>query len=134
MTRDELEIAFEEALRMRDSQDYQGAASLLEALCAENPAMPGLWGTLGDVHQRNGSLGEAVEAFRRATELSPRSELASISLFHALVQLGKGESALEEMRRYMKLVPNSPEYRLLIDEMAEGGSEPEDLINLESTN
>lgn len=133
-TRDELEAAFGDAIRRRDSKDYQGAASLLEKLCAENPAMPAFLGTLGDIYLEQGRVAEAVEAFRRATELSPRSELASISLFHSLVRQGMGSLALQEMRRYLKLAPNSPEYRLLIDEMAEGGSSPEDLIKLQSTN
>jgi Tfp pilus assembly protein PilF len=58
----------------------------------------------------------ATENFRRATQLSPKSELASRGLFHSLYGLGKFSEAFDEVARYRSL-KRSSEYELTLDEL-----------------
>src|SRR5581483_802934 len=61
-----------------------------------------LWGYLGFLYSEAGDESKAIRAFRTAATLSPRSELASLSLFHSLWRAGRTDAAFDEMRRFMK--------------------------------
>jgi len=52
-----------------------------------------------------------------AVSLRPRSELASLPLFHTLRHLGRSSDAFAEMRRFLALRPESHEYELLRAEL-----------------
>ena len=54
-----------------------------------------------------------------ATSLRPRSELASLSLFHTLKHLDRMNDAFGEMRRFLAIRPESHEYDLLRQELDE---------------
>jgi predicted Zn-dependent protease len=114
-----LEARFNEAIRKRDTGDLDGSRETLEALSLEFPGRSAIWGTLGAIYFEQDRLEEAIGAFQKATVLSPQSELASISLFHALFDSGRRQDAFAEMRRFLALVPDSEEYRLLRSEMAD---------------
>lgn len=69
-------------------------------------------------------INEAERHFKAATQLVPKSELASMGLFHALVELGRWRDALEEIVRLVSL-RDSPEYReLLSDEFGADLDDP----------
>ena len=76
-----------------------------------------------------GTLAMAVPyLLKRAVELSPRSELASVGLFHSLWDLGKVNQAFAEMRRFLRL-SDSPEYsKLLRDLTVEGRLVPQPAV------
>src|SRR5437870_3681210 len=97
------------AIRYRDSQEYENSIRILRQLAKVRPNSASVHGILGEAYWRLGRLKPAVRSFRRATELSPRSELASLGLFHTLWESGKIESAKAEMKRYMA-VAKSDEY------------------------
>jgi Flp pilus assembly protein TadD len=80
------------------------------------PKAPRLWGYLGFLYGEVGNDPGAVHAFRKCVALSPRSEQASLGLFHSLWRSGKTDAAFDEMRRFVKS-NNSPQYRRLIREM-----------------
>ena len=55
--------------------------------------------------------------FARAARLAPRSEKASLGLFHSLWDLGKYDDAFDEMRRFF-IMGGSREYTRLLREMS----------------
>jgi len=77
---------------------------------------PKLWGYLGFLYGEAGNEQKAVHAYRKATALSPRSELASLGLFHSLWRADHTDAAFDEMRRFLKS-NDSPQYRLLLRDM-----------------
>jgi predicted Zn-dependent protease len=72
-----------------------------------------LWGYLGFLYAEARQDGKAAQAFRKSTRLSPRSETASLGLFHSLWRTGNTDAAFNEMRRFVKL-SDSPQYRELL--------------------
>ena len=113
---DDIKLEFDEALRLRDAGRMAEAEAILCRLARQRPDVAAIYGVLGDVQEEQGKMPEAAASYRRATELSPASELASISLFHALRSLGDLDGALDEMRRFRIRRP-SPEYDRLIREL-----------------
>ena len=80
------------------------------------PKAPRLWGYLGLLHGENGDLKNAARAYRRTTELSPRSQLASVGLFHNLWRWNKIDVAFDEMWRFVQQ-NDAPRYRELLRDM-----------------
>ena len=101
------------AIRHRDKSEYDDAIRILRALVKVKPESASVQGLLGDVYWRLGRLKQAVQSFKRATELAPKSELASLGLFHILWESGKMERAKAEMKRYLA-IGNSREYDSMI--------------------
>ena len=101
------------AIRCRDKSEYDDAIRILRALAKVKPESASVQGLLGDVYWRLGRFKQAVQSFKRATELAPKSELASLGLFHILWESGKMERAKAEMKRFMA-VGNSREYDSMI--------------------
>jgi len=101
------------AIRHRDKSEYDDAIRILRALAKVKPESASVQGLLGDVYWRLGRFKQAVQSFKRATELAPKSELASLGLFHILWESGKIERAKAEMKRYMA-VGNSREYDSMV--------------------
>ena len=52
----------------------------------------------------------------KGTKLLPKSELASLCLFHCLYDLGKVEEAENEIKRYLSLGGKIKDYKILFDE------------------
>jgi predicted Zn-dependent protease len=101
-----------EAIKLRDARRYAEAKAKLLALADEHPDSASVFGILADVYWRLHSLDNAIQCFARASKLSPKSELASLGLFHTLWEAGQTERALDEMERFMSL-SHSPEYARL---------------------
>jgi predicted Zn-dependent protease len=99
------------------------AIAHLVAAGRDFPKASKLWGYFGFLHSEAGQDAKAVQAFRKATTLSPRSEAASLGLFHSLWRTGRTDAAFHEMRRFVKS-NEPPQYRQLLREMlAESPSE-----------
>ena len=107
---------FNEALKLRSAKRYSEAKEILLTLADENAKSASVFGILGDVYWHLNSLGDAIECFRRATELSPTSELASLGLFHTLWESEQTKPALNEMVRFLT-GSHSPEYAKLLPEL-----------------
>ena len=108
------------AIRHRDKSEYD-AIRILRALAKIKSNSASVHGLLGDVYWRLGRLKQAVQSFKRATELAPKSELASLGLFHILWESGKMERAKAEMKRYMA-VGNSREYASMVPRLFPNGN------------
>ena len=109
---------FDEALAARHAGRKDKAFHLCVRALALVPAdqrqyEAGINGELGYIQLKRGILGSAEGYYQRATVLSPKSQLASVGLFHALFKQNKVEEALNEILRFVTL-RDSVEYRELL--------------------
>ena len=107
---------FNEALKLRAAKRYDQAKEILLALADENEDSASVFGILGDVYWQLGSWENATRCFARAVKLSPKSELASLGLFHTLWESGQARLALNEMERFLSL-SHSAEYAKVLREL-----------------
>ena len=106
-----------QAIKLNRMGKQSSALRILEPLARSHPRSAPVQGYLGGIYFDAGRIDEAVECFRRASTLSPRSELASLGLFHSLWAAGERNKALAEMRRFVSIAP-SAEYARLIEDLA----------------
>jgi predicted Zn-dependent protease len=114
-----LKAAFDEAIRLRDRGDLQGAIAILRRLSGEKPNLPSILGTLAGLEFQAGDLASAVDHGFEVVRLSPGSELASLTLFHALHKLGRASEAFAEVARFRSR-KHSDEFDRLLAEMHDG--------------
>jgi predicted Zn-dependent protease len=108
------EEKFQDAMDRKNSEDFDSAYIMLSELAYEYPNRPSVLGVLADVAERKGLIQEAADYFRQVTILSPKSEMASLGLFHTIFDLGDVNGAFEEMKRFISL-KHSDEYTRLLD-------------------
>lgn len=108
---------FNEALAFRDTGQYSKALTILNELNEKGPPSASVKGILGDIYWITGDLYSAASSFKEATEISPKSELASLGLFHVLLGLEKEEEAKKEMDRFLQIA-ESKEYQELVKQMS----------------
>jgi tetratricopeptide (TPR) repeat protein len=117
MERAEYEKRFNFALDRRDKNDLHGAIRELSQLVHDEHQKPApVYGMLGHLYFLLGDFENALINNREATRHGPKSELASLGLFHTLWELGRKDEALSEARRFIALRP-SAEYELLFTEI-----------------
>ena len=94
----------EQAIALRNKERFAEAAEAFASIIREFPACApahGLWGgILLDQLQRPA---DAVQHFQEAVRLAPRSQLASLGLFHSLWASDRLDEALEEIKRFQVL-------------------------------
>ena len=112
-----IEGPFNQALILRDQGDLQGALQLLSGI-AESYPFAALFGVTGAIYRKIGDMENARRCFERAVALAPKSELASLNLFHALYKAGNKARAYSEMKRFLSL-SKSEEYDRLRSELRE---------------
>jgi predicted Zn-dependent protease len=107
MTSDELDERearvrerFDEALALRDAGELQHARRILEQLFVEHPERPPIVGVLAGLRYELGDYSSAAEAARVSVRLSPKSELASLTLFHAAMKLNELDAGFAEVARF----------------------------------
>lgn len=120
MTENEERLAaeFDSALVLRDQGDLVAARRTLELLVEKlQPADTRLLShshvQIGSICGRLGDHAAREVHLRRAVEVAPRLELASLGLFHALYKLRRLDEALREMVRFLRL-RDSEMYRELL--------------------
>src|SRR5689334_17323389 len=111
-----LKTRFSEATRLKDNGEFPAAADILTELSQCDPTSPAILAVLGDVYWDMNRLSEAISAFRRALELAPGLEAASLGLFHCLWETNSRDEALEEAKRFTA-VSDSESYRNVIQEI-----------------
>lgn len=117
MTGSSLELEFTRATSLRDAGDLAGARAILERLADRSPSTFGVWLVLGGIQLVQTDYEAAEGSLLIATSLRPRSELASLTLFHTLKHLNRTNDAFGEMRRFLGIRPESHEYDLLRREL-----------------
>lgn len=120
-----LSYLFDDAMTSRDAGDLVAArrmlASLIEQLGPEDVALLShAHMQLGYVFWKLGDRRGREAHFRAATIVRPRSELASMGLFHALFWQGRITEALQEMVRLLRLRYSQMYSELLSPRYGEG--------------
>lgn len=113
-------VLFEEALRFRDKGELDEALHWLDVVVTHLTAEDGrlLAHThiqAGGIHDRRENPWEAERHLRLATVAAPRLGLASLGLFHALLDLGRRRDALAEMVRFLALGRICADYKMLLE-------------------
>jgi cytochrome c-type biogenesis protein CcmH len=95
-----------------------GSIAELEQRAASSPNDPGAWQELGFAHFGEGNFSEAVLAYARATEISPKSAVLWSSLGEARVMASTGDpmpaAALDAFRKSIELDPSDPRARYFL--------------------
>jgi hypothetical protein len=117
------EAEFNASIKLRDAGRPLEAVALLEPLLAmeieSRSAAAAVNGELGGLYLFDLRKPDIAERFyRRARELSPASEMASIGLFHALMGQLKVVEALNEMLGFLERNPACEEYNQVLKEIA----------------
>ena len=99
-----------QAIKLANQGRYGEAVQILEELRETHQESASVHSLLGNAFWMMGDLPRAVHSFGKAAELSPKSELASLGLFHTLMQAGDKQSAVQEMNRFQS-VTDSLEYK-----------------------
>jgi predicted Zn-dependent protease len=116
----EMDRRLNAAIQENRAGRHAEAIALLNPLAAEYPKSAAVVGYLAGVYFGLNNYVKAEKSFRKASRLSPKSELASLGLFHSLWNLGRRREAFREMRRLLK-VTDSEEYKMLLRDLAVAG-------------
>jgi uncharacterized LabA/DUF88 family protein len=109
-----------QAIDLKNQERYSDAAQILEDLRETNPHSASVHALLGHALWEQKELTKAVHSFKRAVKLSPESELASLGLFHTLMEVGDEQGAFQEMDRFRRAAV-SKEYESLARELGNRG-------------
>ncbi len=104
------------AIELKNQDQYDEAAGLLCVVAESHTESASVHALLADVFWEKGDLEKAVLSFRRAVELSPTSEMASLGLFHTLWESKDKPGAVSEMHRFLS-VSKSEEYAGIAKEL-----------------
>ncbi|HBR56670.1 MAG TPA: hypothetical protein DEA22_04250 [Blastocatellia bacterium] len=115
-TTKQAEALYEEAMHLRELRKYSEAIDKLTGASLILPADGAIWGVLGATYRDADDLPNAIRCFQKSVELLPRSERASLGLFHAKMQSGDVEGAFCEMKRFLAN-STSEEYSRLLQEI-----------------
>lgn len=120
---------FDAAVSSRHEGDFEKAkAACQQALELVDGTEPRLLavvhGELGYIYRQMREWSLAVKHYMSSVKAAPQSQLASLGLFHSLVELGYWERGLAEIVRFVSL-RDSAEYRELLsqgfrDDLPEG--------------
>ena len=113
---------FELAIELRDKGELVDSVRVFSEILSDYPKderTHGVYSVLGGVHMDLGEYDKALVNFKKATELNPKSELASLGLYISLHQLDKDVDAIQELIRYLKNYPATM-YKDTLEELLEG--------------
>jgi len=117
----EFKDRFKEAVDLKNQGRSADAEQILNDLLVISPASASVHALLADTLWDQGQLTQAIASFRKAVELAPKSEMASLGLFHTLLESGDREGAIAEMDRFLSL-SDSEEYQALAQQFGHGSS------------
>lgn len=109
---------FSLAARLSEKGDLKGALKILERIIIIKPDSAKLTAVLANTYWELKDTEKALTYFKKATELAPEWEEASLGLFHCLWGQNKKEEALEETKRFMSL-SYSKDYEEIVREINE---------------
>ena len=104
-----LRVALSKAKGYKNSGELSKALNFLLDISKRYPKEKSVFILLGHLYWQQNDLEHARSCFKKATELDPMLEIASLALYHTRWASGQKESALEEMKRFVQ-ISHSPEY------------------------
>jgi len=117
-----IDSLFELATELRDNGQFDHSTKVLSKILDDYPNDKDLWKVytiLGSVNSNLEQNQIATENFKKATELNPDSELASLGLYVTLASLDKDIDAIEELKRFLKSHP-AKLYKDTLEELLDG--------------
>ncbi|MBY0523204.1 MAG: hypothetical protein K2R98_07385 [Gemmataceae bacterium] len=107
------------AFARKNCDDHEGALRAFADVLAEYPDYAPALGMMGSIYlSMLGKPAEAIPLFQRTTALVPKSELASLGLFHSLWETGHEAEALKELKRFQS-ISHSRDYDEILAEWTE---------------
>lgn len=94
---------FSRGVQLRDQGRFEEAIEIFQGMAKRHPSFAATFIMLGGLHNELGQCEEAASAYRRAVELSPKTELANRGLFNALWTMGREKEAIHVIRTYREL-------------------------------
>jgi predicted Zn-dependent protease len=117
----EIEPEFNRASSLWKQNKTAEAINIFKQLDKTYPEQPTILGMLGAIYLTNHDFVSALAYFQKIVKLSPKSELASTSLFHCLMKHEQFDAALSEARKFIKRNGLTKEYELLMAELDDEG-------------
>lgn len=107
---EKIELDFNEAMRLRSAGKSKEALFALNSLIEKHSNVAILHGVIASIYYDElQDITNALRHFELAVKYAPRSKVASLGLFHALLDNGERKKAICELERFLKL-KNSPEH------------------------
>ena len=113
---------FNSAINLRDKGELRDAVVTLSKIVdnySNDKRIAGVHGVLGGVYMNLEEHEKALDNFKKATILSPKSELASLGLYVSYARVDKDEEAIGELIRYLENYP-AELYKDTLEELLEG--------------
>lgn len=118
--RQKIEPSFNRALDIREKNPLE-AIKILKELDEKHPNQPAIIGMIGGIYFGMNDYAQSLPYYEKVAHLSPKSELASLGLFHCLWRHERIDDAFEEARRFIKLNGYSEEYAFALEELDDSG-------------
>jgi predicted Zn-dependent protease len=118
--KDELKTLLDRSVKLIGRGKHREALRILNPLSDQHPRSAAVFGMLGRAFFEIGDMKKSRDAFKRAVDLNPKSELASLGLFHSLWGQEAASEAFAEMRRFLSITDSS-EYKTLLRDLAVEG-------------
>jgi tetratricopeptide (TPR) repeat protein len=107
------------AIRLKLKGQFEAAIKLLNGILRRFPGFaPACWYLAGILQNDLKQTRLALPYFRKAMRLAPKSERASLGLFHALWDLGRCREAMKELQRFQS-VGHCKDYEEILAEVRE---------------
>lgn len=106
--KEEINKIFDKGITLRDSGNLIQATNVFLRLIQDYPDDPKLGGTctvLAGIYFDLNDFDNALTYFMKATQLNPKSELASLGLYLTYVETNKYDMAINELERYLNEYP-----------------------------
>ena len=111
---DRMKFAKAKALSRR--HDIPGVIKVMEELSVSYPDNAKIRAILANAYWDSADVSSSEREFRKAVELAPTLQIASLGLFHCLWDLNRRDEALAEMKRFMALA-DSEDYKAILEEL-----------------
>ena len=113
---------FELGIELRNKGELRDSINVFTQILANYPndkRTHGVYSVLGGIHADLGEKDKALMNFKMATELNPKSELASLGIYLTFAELDKDEKAIQELIRYLNYYPANL-YKVTLKELLKG--------------
>lgn len=103
-----IESLFELAIELRDSGNLDHSIGVLSIVLDRYPGNDSIYKVYvirAGIYNTQGDHKKALEDFKKATHLNPKSEFASLGLYISHTELSQHEDAIRELIRYLVSYP-----------------------------
>jgi tetratricopeptide (TPR) repeat protein len=117
-----IDSMFELAIELRDKGDLKDSVGVLSKILDNYPTyerVDVVHSILGGIYSDLKELKNALNNFKKAIELNPKSELASLGLYVTYANLDRDEEAISELLRFLRQFP-AKHYKDTLEGLLEG--------------